>query len=95
MIIDKDTGKMYDIRNDKQVNRLTNYTTQIKSSKIVPSGSELGQSEMSEKPGRKTMVNSAWGDWWKEKKKSNQEFLLAAEVGDLEKLKKLMDGVKM
>ena len=68
MIIDKDTGKMYDIRNDRQVNRLTNIATQFKGSKIIPSSSELGSSEHSGQ-NRKTM--SAWGDWWKDKKKSN------------------------
>lgn len=31
-----------------------------------------------------------WGDWWKDKKKSNDEFLYAAEKGDLAKLKKYM-----
>jgi len=36
-----------------------------------------------------------WGDWWKEKKKNNDEFLFAAERGDLEKLKKYLSPEKM
>ena len=36
-------------------------------------------------------MNANWGDWWREKKKSQQEFLWAAESGDLPKLKKYLD----
>jgi hypothetical protein len=36
-------------------------------------------------------MNTAWGDWWKQKKKSQQEFLWAAESGDLPMLKKYLD----
>ena len=37
---------------------------------------------------RKTAKDSTWNDWWKSKRKRNQEYLWAAEVGDLEKRKK-------
>lgn len=32
-----------------------------------------------------------WGNFWKEKKANNQEFLVAAETGDIETLKQLLD----
>jgi len=32
-----------------------------------------------------------WSDFWKEKKLNNNDFLVAAETGDLENLKKLLD----
>lgn len=37
------------------------------------------------------MASSAWGDWWKEKKKSNDDFLAAAQFGDIQKLRKQLN----
>lgn len=87
MIVDKDTGRIYDVRNDAQVERLTGLAT----TKI---GQQLRQTEL--EPGDQSKnvrqsMNTAWGDWWKQKKKSQQEFLWAAESGDLPMLKKYLD----
>jgi hypothetical protein len=38
----------------------------------------LVQSERSTIVSRKTLAAGAWGDWWKDKKKSNDDFLAAA-----------------
>lgn len=77
MIIDKDSGKVYDTRNDKHVERLSNVTASIR------------QSE--EDSNRTSNRQSCWGDWWRMKKKNDQEFLWAAESGEIEKLRKHLD----
>lgn len=64
MIIDKDTGRMYDIRNDKHVGRLTeNILSKSQVMRNTNTDSEL-QSSTSTKENRKTINQSAWGDWW-------------------------------
>lgn len=35
----------------------------------------------------------AWSNWWKEKRRNNNDFLIAAENGELEKVKKLLSKV--
>ena len=35
--------------------------------------------------------SNAWGDWWKQKKRNNQDLLWAAENGNLEEVRKLLD----
>ena len=44
---------------------------------------------------RKSAKGTAWSGWWREKKKSNQEYLWAAEVGDVDKLKKHLSKEEM
>lgn len=61
LIIDKDTGDVYDMRNQEHVEFLTEQTTCY-----------LGASK-----------NSNWQQWWKQKKNSNEEYLQAAELGNL------------
>jgi len=65
MIIDKDTGRIYDMRNDNAVERLTNVAT-------TRMGTQMPNSSSTLEPGgggdsRKTAKTngSAWGDWWK------------------------------
>lgn len=57
MIIDKDTGKVYDIRNDKHVERLSCANT-----------ASFRQDYRQTEDGSR---QSAWGDWWKMKKKND------------------------
>ena len=40
-------------------------------------------------------MGSGWSDWWQQKKANNEEFLLAAEFGDLPKLKKYLSTEEM
>lgn len=90
MIIDKDTGKVYDIRNERAVDRLTiNNATNLGSS--VKRESEQLLTSQQSSSSRKTLAASAWGDWWKEKKKSNDDYLAAAQFGNLEKLKRQLN----
>ena len=84
MIIDKDTGRVYDTRNEMHVERLS--TIGVKQS-FKNDG--IMQSE------RKSLGQSAWGDWWKQKNHVSQEFLSAAEFGQLEKLRSCLDKDKM
>mmetsp|Transcript_40653 Transcript_40653/g.61979 ORF Transcript_40653/g.61979 Transcript_40653/m.61979 type:complete len:151 (+) Transcript_40653:673-1125(+) len=39
---------------------------------------------------RNTM-NSTWSDWWRQKKRNNQEYFSAAEAGNLDKCRKLLN----
>ena len=78
LLIDKDTGRVYDIRNENHLSRLqekqTRLTSDISSSTNTPSSS-----------------NKAWSDWWKEKRRNNQDFLLAAEAGNIDEVKRLLN----
>ena len=40
-------------------------------------------------------TGGAWGTWWKDKRKNNDKYLIAAEKGDLEQLKKLLSEKEM
>ena len=86
MIIDKDSGRVYDTRNDVHVERLSN-----------PRGASFGKSmdESTNSISSKSIRSSAWSEWWRNKKKSDQDYMWAAECGDLEKLKKFLDKDKM
>jgi hypothetical protein len=65
MIVDKDTGRIYDIRNDAHVERLTGLaTTTIQRNSINPA------LETKNDPNLRKSMNANWGDWWREKKKS-------------------------
>ena len=58
MIVDKDSGKVYDSRNELHVGKLTNKATTTNNIR----GSEIfGQANNVER-------KSTWGDWWKKKK---------------------------
>lgn len=37
------------------------------------------------------MVKKDWSSWWQQKKKSNTDYLVAAETGDLDLVKALLD----
>ena len=60
MIVDKESGKVYDIRNDKHVERLTEST--ILNQSTTDFGTQ--QSERPKQSVRKTM-NSGWSEWWR------------------------------
>ena len=60
MIVDKDSGKVYDSRNELHVGKLTNNATTSNNVR----GSEIFGQTTNSNVERK----SAWGDWWKKKK---------------------------
>ena len=78
MIVDKDTGRMYDMRNDNHLGRLTDTATTRFGTQYAKQsdGQELQSSEAtvetsaSKKTNRKSTGGSSWADWWKEKKKN-------------------------
>ena len=57
LLIDKDTGRVYDMRNEMQLQRLqekqTRLTTDINSSTNT------------------SLTQKAWSDWWKQKRGNN------------------------
>lgn len=76
LILNKDTGKYYDLRNGKTIEKLTRRTTTLSANNDFSA---------------RDNQSNAWSDWWKEKKKNNNSFLNAAENGDLNRLKQLTD----
>lgn len=106
MVVDKDTGRVYDLRNERHVERLTeseimNTTGKISvfpgsdPFEITESKSVLIRQEAST-TGTSTNSNigkkggSGWSNWWQKKKINNDAMLQAAEKGDLQKLIKYL-----
>ena len=81
-LVDKDTGKVYDMRNENQLQRLQEKQTRL-----------TGDANTS--MNTNTSTQKAWGDWWKQKRGNNQDFLFAAEYGNLDELKRLLDKEKL
>ena len=92
MIVDKDAGKLYDIRTGKYVEPKTRDDGGAKKK----SGStKLPQRpEVATKSDKKSKEQggAGWGDWWAAREKNNGEFLKAVEKGDLKKVKKILDN---
>ena len=94
LIIDRDNLQVYDMRKMGDMERLSTQTEA--SSRITQGNNEsklaLGKIDQSfdRRPSTIKKANP-WSDFWKEKKMNNNEFLVAAETGDLENLKKLLD----
>lgn len=57
----------------------------------------MGSSEHqgSAQPNPRKSMGSGWSEWWKQKRINNEEFLAAAETGDLAKLKRCLDTAAM
>lgn len=81
LLIDKDTGRVYDMRNENHLKHLnekqSKLTTDLNSSNVGSTG------------------NKAWGDWWKQKHQNNQDYLIAAENGVVDEVKRLLDKEKL
>lgn len=75
LLVDKDTGKVYDLRNDSHLSKVID-----KSARITSDLSGSATTHTSAKP---------WDNWWKDHRRINQEFMLAAENGNLEEVKRL------
>ena len=90
LLIDKDTGRVYDLRNDMHLQRITSKNTRLTvdvSSHNMSTTSHQSQSLPASSGGK----GGAWGDWWKDKKRNNQDLLWASENGNLDEVKRLMD----
>jgi len=78
MIIDKDTGKAYDLRKQGVVNKMTEPATRVSvDTSANPLNVSIGQ--------------KAWTDWWKQKKKNNLDLMSAAGNGDVAEIKRLLN----
>ena len=77
MIVDKDTGQIIDTRDDNAIQKLE-----------TPNGMPRAKSNNIQQNDK---ADSAWADWWREKKKSNIELITASESGDLKKVRKFLD----
>lgn len=85
LLIDKDTGRVYDLRNEDALTKITSRQTRLTTdtSKSNVSIGNISQAISSTK--------SAWSDWWRDKKRNNQELLLSAEIGEVEAVARLLD----
>jgi len=96
MIVDNDTGKIFDTRIDRHVEKATKNDSLAGSLYIpVTKSKSLASDNAIKKDLRKSMRASAWGDWWDEKKKINHNFLRAAEAGNIENLNKFLNNDMM
>lgn len=76
ILIDKDTGKVYDIRNESVIQKFT-------SSQVTRITTDLSPDT--------NQKSKAWTEWWKEKRTNDQDFISAAETGNLTEIKRLLD----
>lgn len=101
MIIDKDTGKVYDTRKEAHVAHVTrkvdklnaenaNNTTTIKVGSPENTSTSTSSPDLTRIPSGSSHTK-AWGDWWKQKRQNNQDYLIAAENGHLDEVIKLLD----
>ena len=59
MIVDKESGKVYDIRNERHVERLTESTI------LNQSSTDFSESKREPKPSVRKTMNSGWSEWWR------------------------------
>lgn len=77
MLIDKDTGRVYDMRNETHLQKIQENQVKI--------GDLKDSSEPSSSSGK------AWSSWYKTKRAHNQDLLWAAEYGNLDEVRRLLD----
>lgn len=67
MVVDKDTGRVYDLRNERHVERLTESEI-VKSTSNIPTNESSQATESKSMPIRnqnaKKSMGSGWSDWW-------------------------------
>ena len=98
MIVDNDTGKIFDTRIERHVEKANKES--VSSSIYIPTKSKslLNPDDndlMPKKDLRRSMRSATWGDWWDEKKDINHKFVRAAEAGNLKDLNKFLNNDMM
>lgn len=83
LIVDKDSGKVYDIRNERHLQRISDRSITKINTEPTQGHSSTSDSQI--------LKPKAWSDWWKDKRKNDQDFLASAENGDLKELRRLLD----
>ena len=84
MYIDVQTKKVYDMRNDNHLLKLQESEQSTLISLDIQKNKRISINDLQQ--------NSAHlKDWWKKKKRNNQDMLFAAEYGELEEVKRLLD----
>lgn len=94
LLIDKDTGKVYDLRNEVHLQKITSKQTRLTTDMNNVSTSSHQSSQIGG-GGGSSKQQSAWGDWWREKKRNNQDLLWSSENGNLDEVKRLLDKEKL
>lgn len=98
LIVDKDTGDVYDSRKLDHLHHLERHS----STKLNVSADGLNSSANITLGGPNNIsLNtttdikaSAWASFWKQKRRNDQDFVFAAEDGNLDKMKKLLFPVE-
>ena len=88
-VIDKDSGRMYDIRNEAHLNHLNESTYLGNMTLETEPNIEQSTARSTKKGG------GGWSDWWAKKHQNNRQFLRAAACNDLAAVKSLLDTAKM
>lgn len=68
LLIDKDTGRVYDLRNEDALTKITSRQTRL-TTDISKSSSNVSIGNISQ--ATTTGGKSAWSDWWRDKKRNN------------------------
>ena len=98
MIVDNDTGRIFDTRIDRHVEKVTasmSVSTYQSANKLLEKDDLIKKNDSDKavkKDLRKSMRVSAWGDWWEEKKEINLNYIRAAEAGNLADVNKYLDN---
>lgn len=82
---------MYDLRNEDALTKITSRQTRL-TTDISKSSSNVSIGNISQTT---SGGKSAWSDWWRDKKRNNQDLLLSAEVGNVEDVVRLLDKTQL
>lgn len=96
LIVDKDTGRIYDTRNENHISKITDkFTTNLQNEE--PSFNQGLSTNAKESLDTSTSKASqrAWQEWWKQKRRNNQDYLTASESGDIKEVIRLLDEAIM
>ena len=67
LFIDKDTGRVYDLRDENSIKRLTSRQTRLTSDASISSSSEVAKQPSSVSGSSQ----KAWGGYWEQRKRNN------------------------
>jgi len=91
LIIDKDTSIVYDMRREMDMARLERQT----SGNLAADATDARLAAAQTTPRKSTKPKAKpWANLWKEKRQNNQDFMLAAEEGNMQEMLDLIDPAK-
>ena len=79
MVVDKDSGHVYDLRNERHVERLSENESKKSCMGRTSNPCEIAESKSVMISPKSKKGASTWSTWWQKKKASNDALLHAAE----------------